>query len=415
MMDALTYYSDKKIQDRILQIAKDREVVGSSKDGSFFSRPDTLIYPNDILERVRNGTVAFHCSVERWKNPMQLKTEISQKDMNELRKGFDFVIDIDAKAKLEHSKIAAIAVYDFLSSYGIKPTIKFSGSRGFHIAVAENAFPKKIDFKDISSKYPDVPQTLANFIREKIKDSLLEALIKYEGGVASLVKTVESVSEMSPYQFIDIEKNWGARHLFRMPYSLHPKKGLVSVPITYDELKTFEADMAKPENVKTDTEFMVSKDGEATGLLLAALDWFAKIKPEEIPKKEYREKFKIKIAENYFPPCVKTILAGDIPDGRKRSLFTIASFLRAMNWTQEEIEARILKWNEEMPRPLTARTIRTQLKWHFRQSRELMPANCESDMFYKSLGICTPDQFCGKNPVNYAFNVYKRNKKLRNK
>lgn len=413
MMDALTYYSNPEVQKKILEIAKDREVVGSSEDGRFFSRPDTLVYPNDILERVKKGIVAFHCSVEKWKNPMQLKSEIPKQEMDELRKGFDFIIDIDAKAKLEHAQITAIKVYEFLQSFGITPTVKFSGSRGFHLAVSGNAFPSKIDFKDISQKYPDIPQTIANFIRERIRDDLLEALVKSEGGVAALVNTVESVSELSPYQFVDIEKNWGNRHLFRMPYSLHPKKWLVSIPLTFEELKNFNLDMAKPENV-TIKEFLVNKDGEARDLLLSALDWGAKLKKEEIPKKEFKGGIKIKIPETHFPPCVKSILEG-IDDGKKRSLFTIASFLRAMNWSQEEIEKRIKDWNANLAKPLTDRTVNTQLKWHFRQSRELMPANCESDMFYKSLGICKPDNCCGKNPVNYPFNVYKKNKKLRNK
>lgn len=414
MMNALTYYSKPEVQKKILEVAKDREVVGSKEDGTFLSRPDTLVYPNDILERVRKGIVAFHCSVEHWKNPMQLKSEIPKKEMDELRKGFDFIIDIDAKAKLEHAQIAAIQVVEFLMSYGVNPTIKFSGSRGFHIAIASNAFPKKIDFKDMSEKYPEVPQTLANFIREKIRDKILDELIKYEGGVSALVKTVESVSELSPYQFIDIEKNWGSRHLFRMPYSLHPKKWLISIPLTFDELKNFKITDAKPENVKI-KDFLTSKDNEASDFLLAALDWGAKLKKEEIPKKEFREKLKIKISEDYFPPCIKTLLSGDFQDGRKRSLYTICSFLRAMNWTQEEIEKRVKQWNDNLARPLTDRTVNTQLKWHFRQSRDLMPANCDSDMFYKGIGVCKPDNNCGKNPVNYPFNVYKRHKKLRNK
>ncbi|MDD5416617.1 MAG: hypothetical protein PHU12_01430 [Candidatus Aenigmarchaeota archaeon] len=416
MTDASIYYSDPKVQKRLLEFAKDREVVGSFKDGSFSSRPDTLVYPNDVLERIKKGIAAFHCSVEKWNNPMQLKTELTNNELNEIRKGFDFIIDIDAKSKIEHAQIAAICVYEFLKSYGIEPTVKFSGSRGFHIGIAGNAFPTSIDFRKTSVRYPEIPQTLANFIREKIKDKILDELIKFEGGVSSLVNTVENISELSPYQFIDIEKNWGNRHLFRMPYSLHVKKGLVSAPLTFEQLKNFKFEMADPKNVDYNAKFLVNKDGEATKLMLDALDAAAKIKPEVITKQEVRPRAKIKISENYFPPCIKTILSGEMNDGRKRSLYTIASFLRAMNWTQEEIEKRIMEWNANLSKgPLTDRTIRTQLKWHFRQSREMMPANCESDAFYKSIGVCKPDENCSKNPVNYPFNSYKKNKKLRYK
>jgi DNA primase catalytic subunit len=408
----LKYYSKPKIQEAIISVAKNREVVGSNEEGTFLKRPDTLLYPKDIEERVKKGAVAFHCSVERWSQPMQLSVNLRKEELNDLRKSFDFIIDIDAKAKLEHSIIAATVVCNFLKDLGIKPTIKFSGSRGFHIAISSNAFPEKIDFKITSKRYPELPQILAEYISESIKDQLLEELIDSEGGIASLVKTVDSVSEMSPYQFVDIEKNWGNRHLFRMPYSLHPKYWLVSLPIKFNDLKNFKKEMAKPDKIKTDIDFLVNKEGEATELLIKALDWEAK-KPKEVSKpKRIRKRSKKPIPEEYFPPCMKLILKG-IPDGRKRSLFSIATFLRAMNWKQDDIEKRIKEWNSKNFRPLSDRTIRTQLKWHFRQSRELMPANCKSHLFYVSIGVCKPDEYCKKNPVNYPFRLMKKNKKFK--
>ncbi|MBL7160155.1 MAG: hypothetical protein ISS95_01185, partial [Candidatus Aenigmarchaeota archaeon] len=59
------------------------------------------------------------------------------------------------------------------------------------------------------------------------------------------------------------------------------------------------------------------------------------------------------------------------------------------------------------PNPLSERMIRTQLKWHERKGT-LLPANCGSDLFYKSMGVCKKDIHCGglKNPVNYAFKKY---------
>jgi hypothetical protein len=58
--------------------------------------------------------------------------------------------------------------------------------------------------------------------------------------------------------------------------------------------------------------------------------------------------------------------------------------------------------------------IKTQLKWHFRQNRNLMPANCSSELFYDSMGICKPDNICNfkgiKNPIKYPFKLMKKNK-----
>ncbi len=410
--EVIKYYSRPEIQKKMIEIAKNREVVGSLKDGSFLSRPDILLYPKDIEERAKRGVVAFHCSVERWTQPMQLSTAMNPKDMDNLRKGFDFILDIDAKAKLEHAIVGVRVAYEFLKDLGIKPTIKFSGSRGFHISIASKAFPEKIDFQETKSKYPEIPQAIADYLREEIKDHLLEELIAFEGGVASLVNTVPSVSKLSPYEFIEFEKDWGNRHLFRMPYSLHPKFWLVSLPLKINKLKGFNRLQAKPENVKVNADFLVNKEGEATELLLKSLDWKAK-QPKEVKKEvRVRRKFKSPIPEELFPPCIKLILKG-IPDGKKRSLFTISTFLRAMNWSQEDIEKRILEWNKNNSPPLSNRIVKTQLKWHSRQSRELMPANCNSGMFYTSLGVCKPDRNCKKNPVNYPFMLMKRNKKLR--
>lgn len=408
--EIVKHYSNPKVQNEMLRIAKDREIAGAYKDDSYSKRPDILIYPKDILERVKRGIVAFHCSVEKWNQPMQLSSDLKRSEIENLRKGFDFVIDLDCKSKLEHSVITAEVIYKFLNDLGVKPTIKFSGSRGFHLAIAEEAFPKVVDFKEIRKRYPDVPQALASFVKEKIKERLLEELVDFEGGVASLVKTVPSVSELSPYEFVNIETNWGNRHLFRMPYSFHTKTWLVSLPIKIEQLKNFKLDLARPENMKVN-DFLINKEGEATEFLLQALDWSAKfMKKEEIKPALRLPKFRKPIPEEYFPVCIKQILNG-ISDGKKRSVFTLMTFLRAVNWDNERIEERIKEWNSLNKPPLREQFIKSQLKWHLRQSRELLPPNSDSDLFYKSIGIAH-DKNCGKNPVNDAIRMYTSRKRV---
>jgi hypothetical protein len=412
LAEILKYYSRYEIQNAILSFSKDREVVGSLKDGSYLNRPDTLLYPKDILEKVKKGVVAFHCSVEKWFNPMQLSTSLSQKELDNLRKSFDFIIDIDAKVKLEHAIVAAKVIYNFLKDLGVNASIKFSGRRGVHIGVASEAFPDVIDFKKTSSRYPEIPQALAEFIVEKVREQILEGLIAEEGGVASLVKCLPSISELSPYAFIDIEKGWGNRHLFRLPYSLHPKQWLVSLPLNIEDLAHFKPEDAKPEKVKAEVDFLVNKEGEATELLLRALDWKSKQPKEIIKEVRIGQKSTKPVPEDMFPPCMNLILSG-LTDGKKRSLFSLIAFLRNMNWKQEDVEKRIKEWNMKNSTPLPERFIKTQLKWHFRQNRNLMAANCTSELFYDNIGICKPDRICNfkgiKNPVNYSFRLMKNN------
>ncbi|MCD6476873.1 MAG: hypothetical protein J7K26_01750, partial [Candidatus Aenigmarchaeota archaeon] len=163
-LEILKYYSNSKIQEKILSFTKNKEVVGSFRDGRFFSRPDTLEYPKDIEERVKNGAVAFHCSVENWKNPMQLSSELSKDQLNKLRIGFDIILDIDAKAKFEHAKLAAIEVYNLLKSIGVSPGIKFSVDYEEPIIIKDNN----------SIKIVKIGEFVDNIIKEKGVDHIID-------------------------------------------------------------------------------------------------------------------------------------------------------------------------------------------------------------------------------------------------
>ena len=190
---------------------------------------------------------------------MQLKSEIPKQEMDDLRKGFDFIIDIDAKAKLKHAQVAAIKVYEFLQSFGITPTVKFSGSRGFHLAVSGNAFPSKIDFKDISQKYPDVPQTIANFIRERIRDELLEDFT-FKGGLK------EDCQE-----FIKDFDRPVALHIRRSDYAQYSHHPIQSLTYYAEALEYFDddrtvfifsddPDWCKDQKLFEDDRFMISSN-----------------------------------------------------------------------------------------------------------------------------------------------------------
>ncbi|RLI97123.1 MAG: hypothetical protein DRO99_03405, partial [Candidatus Aenigmatarchaeota archaeon] len=111
----LDYYSREDIQQAILKVAKDREVAGVFRNGSFSNRPNTLMYPQDIISMVRQGVIEFHCSLERWKHPMALKPD----NYDDLRKGWDLVLDLDCNV-FEHGRAAAKVFSDALEKHGIK-------------------------------------------------------------------------------------------------------------------------------------------------------------------------------------------------------------------------------------------------------------------------------------------------------
>ncbi len=385
----LDYYKKTEITEQLLRNAKNREVAGALRSGGFGSRPNILQFPSDVVQMAQAGVISFHYSVEHWPQPMS----VGMKNYQSHRMGWDFVLDIDSKLSIEESRIAAVLVCDLLEKYGIKNYgIKFSGSRGFHIILPWIMFPEEVDYEPFSKRYPEASQILAGFMREKIKDSLMAELIK-KGSVPA---------GEDPFLHVELEKNWSNRHMFRAPYSLNEKTWLVSVPLTKQHLIKFSTDYAKPENVNTKTEFFKGNENEAELLLSDAMDWHAmQNKEEEKPIQRIYTNTK-KIPESVFPPCIRNVLNG-MSDGRKRGLFILINFLKTSNWSPDEIEERIRKWNSKNENPLPESLVISQLRYH--ENRETVPpANCESEMYYKDTGICAPDPTCRtiKNPAGYA-------------
>jgi len=158
------YYSNPAVARAMLEFSKDREVSPRYFNG-FGKRPDTLQYESDILELVKKGATSFHCSEELWKDPLQIETGMRPEQLNELRKGWDLLIDIDCKW-FDYSKKAAQAVIAVLENNGIKNLgLKFSGSKGWHILVPWKAFPKRIGDKEVRELFPELARKVVEYIR----------------------------------------------------------------------------------------------------------------------------------------------------------------------------------------------------------------------------------------------------------
>ena len=110
-----------------------------------------------------------------------------------------------------------------------------------------------------------------------------------------------------------------SRHLYRAPYSLHEKSGLVSIPIEIAEIEGFEREKASAEKILEIKEFMprIAKPDEANHLFLQAFDY---TKPQAVVAERKSEIPAAAIPEQYFPDCVKKLSLG-MSDGRKRAAF----------------------------------------------------------------------------------------------
>ncbi len=166
------YYSKPEVQKAISDFSQNRELVPRYFEG-FGKRPDSVQYPGDIFEFVKKGATSFHCSEEIWEDPMKIS---SQKNLNELRTGWDLLIDIDCKW-LDYSKLAAKVIIEVLNEHGLKNVgLKFSGSKGFHIIVPWKAFPKKFGGTLSKELFPELPRKIAKYIRFESEKKLSESL-----------------------------------------------------------------------------------------------------------------------------------------------------------------------------------------------------------------------------------------------
>ncbi|MFB6265882.1 MAG: hypothetical protein ABEI07_02245, partial [Candidatus Nanohaloarchaea archaeon] len=97
------YYLQEDVTEEMVRISEDREVAPTFPYG-YGSRPDAVNFPGDFRQFVEDGAVAFHGSVERWRNPLL----IDEMDADDLRTGWDLIMDIDCDRDLQFAKATAV-------------------------------------------------------------------------------------------------------------------------------------------------------------------------------------------------------------------------------------------------------------------------------------------------------------------
>ena len=415
------YYSRESILKAIVEVAKDREVVSVFRDGRFGKRPNILQYPQDVVQEVAEGTIAFHGSLERWYQPMKLDVGMTRPDLDKLRYAWDVFIDIDVK-DFDIAKIAAVQIIEALRDHGVQShAVKFTGGSSFHIGIPFESIPPKINMLATSQQYPEMLQKIIHFLKWYVNESLQEEILAWATPQEISQRLQKPLQQFSSEQGIDPFKIismdiFGSRHLFRLPYSLHESSGLVSLPIKPSQVEKFEKEQALSEKVKVEEKFLVPlthmKDSEA--LVVEALDWASKhiveVK-EELPRPFEARQLKV-INEKYFPPVITKIMQNGLVDGRKRAVFVLITFLRNMGWDVDRIEKTVMEWNEKNVPPLRTAYVRGQLRWHFRQDRMLLPPNCDNALFYEAMGVWTDAKQLleagMKNPINYPFRMMRQ-------
>lgn len=423
----LKFYSRKDVQKKIVESSMDREVGVKYGEKGFGKRPDVLQYESDVLELAKQGATSFHISEERWKNPLLLESGMTKLKLDDLRKGWDCILDIDTKF-IEYSKMTAELLIEALRFHDINNIgIKFSGGSGFHIGIPFESFPDKVDEKETRLLFPDGVRVVAEHLKKMIEEPLRKNILE-KSNIQEISKAIgkeekELVKKdiFDPFSIVEIDSVLiSSRHMYRAPYSVNEKKGLVSVPLSIDELKNFDLSKAKIENVKAERDFLPRKiDGlEANQLIMQAFDALKKksfVLPEEKKEKKRYDLPKLAVKMEYWPPCIKQGLKG-LDDGKKRFLFILINFLRSLSWSFEGIEKVINEWNKKNKVQLKEGYIISQLNWAKNQKEKILPPNCANKAYYADIGIkCDNDSLCNviNNPVNYSLRRLKLMKEAR--
>ncbi len=400
------YYLREEIVEEMVRLSRYREFAPTYPRG-YGERPDSVNYENDFKSYVEKGAVAFHGSVELWNNPLL----IDKVDHEKLRKGWDLVIDIDSDAGLEYAKQAALLLIEEFKKHGIEEdnvSVKFSGNRGFHLGLHHEMFPKKIGGEKISKQYPELPQAIVNYLRSRIEEPLAERIKEINPELE------EKIEEKNVFEIADVENDWGKRHLFRLPYSINEKSGLVSKPIDIEDIEGFQKKDAEIEKIERIKQFMGDySKSQASDLAVEALDWAARNRKEEKETKTRKDQdYSIpedSLGKEYFPPPIKRILDG-LEDGRKRALFILVTFLRHVGYDWDSIEKEVWDWNDRNKEALRDNYVKSQLQWHRNQEDVRMPPNFGSKGWYKDLGLIDQDKDRKMlenfdNPVPYAYTL----------
>jgi len=503
LAQSLSYYKREDVRKLLLEHSQNKE-IGVRFNDSFGKRPDILQYDNDVLEFAKRGVSSFHCSEENWSNPLQLDASLKKQELDELRTGWDLILDIDCP----YWELAKLITYVFikaLKDHKINSvTVKFSGSKGFHIAVPFEAFPKSIIIFDPQAKkpatidiknlFPEGPRRIAAYLLDYAEKNLItidnnsrtisfgkarlgydkfmqftgkkehELMIKVcskckknitentgftseficprcETSISSGDKfmqcpkcktlmvrkeskrTVCKCGSNSYEEKIDLNQIVAidtvlisSRHLYRMPYSLHEKSGLVSVPFDIRHILKFEKEEALPSKFKP-YKFLDRnvEESEARALFEKAFEFNSEKRNAEDRKENSpysRKEYVVEgvfaeaeaVPETFFPPCIQKISKG-VEDGKKRALFILINFLASCNWPYEKIEEYVNKWNSlNKPDRLRDTYITGQLRYYKTQKKVLPPPNCDNRAYMIDTQFCNPDELCRKikNPAQYA-------------
>jgi len=156
-----------------------------------------------------------------------------------------FVMDIDGRTSqaFELVKIATYEMSQLLARKKIKHLIKFSGNRGFHFLWSlGNITPHWLSLR---KQIRSLAGELERILQTKHKNKFSRLIPK-----TSPIIITSSTDPIHKKSILIDEQIIHKNGMIRSPYSVHPKTGLVSLPLRASEILSFKPQDAKPEGVR---------------------------------------------------------------------------------------------------------------------------------------------------------------------
>ena len=145
-------------------------------------------------------------------------------------------------------QLATRHAVDVLSERGLVPLVKFSGSDGFHLMWDVPDLDGIRDEELWERERAVVRAVACEVERRLVSDPAADPIRRAVGAGQPLISTSSADREHTNAILFD-EYILKDNANFRVPYSIHPKTGLVAMPLANDELPNFSQERAQPDAV----------------------------------------------------------------------------------------------------------------------------------------------------------------------
>jgi len=132
-------------------------------------------------------------------------------------KNFNFFLDVDGRRHLKPAGRVVASMASELTRLEVPHWVKFSGSSGFHLHIPATAFPRKIDGRPFGELAPHLFQELKHLLIRRTKRADLMASVIHPKSYYTTTRGIQ-----------------------RSPFSRHETTGLLAIPLTDEEIPSFE-------------------------------------------------------------------------------------------------------------------------------------------------------------------------------